>query len=94
MSGLFQMEFGFQGKHDIRLSFHFHKPSHETNTQTMHRAVFHQNGQRGDDWEEGEGKLGWVPRAGSYHYNGEWEWRFGPAALTNVSAPRTDMCIT
>ena len=47
------------------------------------RAVFHQNGQR----MQLNPSLRWVPRAGSLMYNGEWEWMYGPAALTDDKWP-------
>jgi len=33
--------------------------------------------------------LGWVPRRGSHIYSGEWEWKYGPAAMTLHDADGT-----
>jgi len=45
------------------------------------RAVFHQDGQRMPGWDT---NLHWTPRQGSINYSGEWEWIFGPAAMTQA----------
>jgi hypothetical protein len=61
------------------------------------RAVFHQDGQRMDGWDT---ELSWFPRAGSVIYNGEWEWIYGPSALTEGHWPvmerfqKTQFCWT
>jgi hypothetical protein len=37
-----------------------------------------------DGWDT---ELSWFPRAGSVIYNGEWEWIYGPSALTEGHWP-------